>query len=295
MTTLYNFCAQPNCTDGSNPGAGLVQATNGSLYGTTVNGGANGQGIVFRITMAGELTVLYSFCSLAGCVDGMEPSGALIQGADGNFYGTTFFGGAHKEGTVFKITDEGKLTVLHSFCSRSGCPDGANPASELVQATDGLFYGTTSAGILRGLYKNGNGTVFSISATGDIRTLHRFDRSDGAGPVGGLVQATNGKFYGTTPIDGPGADGTIFSVSVGLGPFVETQPSAGGVGKKVIILGSNLEGATGVAFKGTPAKFKVVSGSEITTSVPQGATTGFVNVTTPARKLKSNTVFRVTK
>ncbi len=177
-----------------------MQATDGNLYGTTVLGGANGQGTVFKITTAGKLNVLYSFCSQTQCADGEEPSGALVQAADGNFYGTTFFGGVHKEGTVFRITNAGQLTVLYSFCRHKGCADGANPASELIQSTDGKLYGTTSAGVIRGLYKNGDGTVFTISTKGQITTLHNFDGSDGAGPVGGLVQATTGKFYGTTPI-----------------------------------------------------------------------------------------------
>jgi uncharacterized repeat protein (TIGR03803 family) len=109
------------------------------------------------------------------------------------------------------------------------------------------------------------------------------------------VQATNGNFYGTTSAGGANNDGTVFSLSVGLGPFVETLPTSGMVGTAVIILGNNLTGATSVTFNGTPAKFTVVSSStEIKTTVPSGATTGKVKVTTASGTLTSNQTFRVT-
>ena len=196
---------------------------------------------MFKITPAGTLTTLYSFCSEAYCSDGAYPSASqpLARGTDGNFYGTTFMGGTGSAGTLFEVTPEGTLTTLHSFCYSISCRDGAGPDAGLMQATDGNFYGTASQGGL--------------------------------------------------------GSGTAFSLSVGLGPFVETVPTAGKVGTKVIILGNNLKGTTSVAFNGTEAKFEVVSDTEITTSVPGGATTGYVTVTTPKRKLQSNVVFRVTK
>jgi uncharacterized repeat protein (TIGR03803 family) len=135
------------CPDGDGP-VGLVQATNGYFYGATVHGGASGQGTIFRITLGGALTTLYSFCSQSGCPDGGGVAG-LVQAANGNFYGTTIAGGAPCIanvagcGTVFKITPSGTLTTLYSFCSQSGCPDGDSPQTGLVQATDGNFYGTT--------------------------------------------------------------------------------------------------------------------------------------------------------
>jgi uncharacterized repeat protein (TIGR03803 family) len=110
-----------------------------------------------------------------------------------------------------------------------------------------------------------------------------------------MVQATNGKFYGTTFQGGANGDGTVFSLSVGLGPFVETQPTSGKVGAEVKILGTDLTGATSVTFNGTAAAFKVVAKSLITTTVPSGATTGTVDVKTAKNTLKSNVVFRVTK
>jgi uncharacterized repeat protein (TIGR03803 family) len=297
LTTLYSFCSQPNCVDGYNASA-LVQATNGNFYGTTAHGGTNyGDGTVFEITPAGKLTTLYSFCSQYGCTDGSEPVAGLVQATNGNFYGTTEEGGANFYGTVFEITPAGKLTTLYSFCSQTNCTDGSWPVAGLVQATNGNFYGTTSAGGANSSCYQGCGTVFEITPAGKLTTLYSFCSQpncvDGDAAFTGLVQATNGKFYGTT--EGGGADGygTVFSLAVGLGPFVETRPTSGKVGTKVIILGNNLKGTTSVAFNGTAAAFEVVSNTEIKTSVPNGATTGYVMVTTPKKKLKSNVVFRV--
>jgi len=232
LTTLYSFCAQTGCADGEGPFGDLVQATNGDFYGTTLSGGANGQGTVFEITAGGTLTTLYSFCSQSGCTDGDKPLAGLIQATDGNFYGTTRGGGIHNSscvyhscGTVFKITPSGSLTTLYTFCSQSGCADGANPESALVQATDGNFYATTVDG-----GAEMGGTVFKITPAGALTTLYSFcsqsDCTDGYVPHSALVQATNGDFYGTTFHGGSYGAGTVFSLSVGLVPFAETQPAS---------------------------------------------------------------------
>jgi uncharacterized repeat protein (TIGR03803 family) len=364
-TKLYNFCSQPKCADGGNPFAGLVQATDGNFYGTTFSGGANGEGTVFKITAKGELTTLYSFCSQTRCVDGSYPSAALIQATDENFYGTTSQGGANGSGTAFKITPEGILTTLYSFCSRMHCADGSDVLSPLIQAANGNFYGTTAggganvnddicpsgcgtifemtpAGALITLYSlcaqgsctdgafsyagllqatDGNfygttwgggahdaGTIFEIAPAGQLTTLYSFcaqinpegNCNDGSLPAAPLTQATNGSIYGTTPSGGIGLEGdcgrgcgTVFSLDMGLNPLVETVSASGEAGGDVTILGNNLTGATGVAFNGTAATFTVVSSTEITTTVPTGATTGFVTVTTPAATLTSNKEFRV--
>src|ERR1035437_3669085 len=123
LTTLYSFCSQSGCPDGANPTAGLVQAANGDLYGTTYFGGTNGQGTVFKITQGGTLTTLYSFCSQTNCTDGTGPYAGLVQAANGDFFGTTSNG----YDTVFKITPGGTLTTLYSFCSQTNCTDGATP------------------------------------------------------------------------------------------------------------------------------------------------------------------------
>jgi len=177
------------------PYAALVQGTDGDFYGTTQGGGVNiNYGTVFKITPSGILTTLYSFCSQVLCPDGDQPTGALVQ-TNGDFYGTTSYGGAHGSyaGTVFKITPNGILTTLYSFCHIVGCADGRQPYAGLIQGTDGDFYGTTSVG-----GANSEGTVFEITPTGMLTTLHSFDGTDGGDPVAALVQDTNGMFYGTT-------------------------------------------------------------------------------------------------
>ena len=297
LTTLHSFCSQTGCPDGAGPYGALVQATNGDLYGTTSQSGAYGGGTVFKITPSGTLTTLHSFCSQTGCPDGSPPTG-LVQAASGDFYGTTMYGGASGLGTIFRITPSGTLATLYSFvCSQSACPDGTEPSAGLVQATDGNLYGTANGGA------NAGGTIFKITPSGTLTTLYSFcfqtGCTDGAYPSAGLVQATNGNFYGTTSEGGIGGActgggcGTVFRLSVGLGPFVITRPTSGEVGAAVMILGTDLTGATSVSFNGTAATFTVVSRSLITTTIPAGATTGFVTVATPTGTLKSNVKFRV--
>jgi uncharacterized repeat protein (TIGR03803 family) len=214
---------------------------------------------VFKITPSGTLTTLYNFCSQTNCTDGANPFALLIQGADGNFYGTASGGSANGQRTVFRITPRGVLKTLHNFCSLANCTDGASPGFSLVQATDGNFYGTTIAGgDSSGPCANsffaavGFGTVFKITPGGKLTTLHSFDFLDGFGTPG-VAQATNGTFYGTNPLGGPsnslctfGTCGTVFSLAVGLDLFVETVPSTGTVGKAVTILGTDLADATHV-------------------------------------------------
>jgi uncharacterized repeat protein (TIGR03803 family) len=301
LTTLYSFCPLGfSCADGIAPVAGLVQGTDGNFYGTTTSGGSHSGGTVFKITPGGILTTLYSFCVLASCADGYNPFEAvLVQGADGNFYGTTSAGGVNSGGlgTVFKITPRGALTTLYSFCALNNCTDGITPYTGVVQGTDGNFYGTTTSG--GSDLVSGYGTVFKITGTGTLTTLYSFcplgfSCTDATSPNAGLVQGTNGTFYGTATSGGAHDDGTVFSLAVvGLGPFVETRPTSGKVGAKVIILGTNLTGATRVSFNGTAATFTVVSGSEIKTTVPAGATSGKVKVATSGGTFSSNVAFRV--
>jgi len=295
LTTLYSFCAQSGCIDGKYPDAGLIQGRDGKLYGTTSYGGNSNEGTVFQITLSGKLTTLYSFCVQTGCADGAQPEAGLVQAADANFYGTTSFGGVSGYGgTVLTITRTGKLTTLYSFCSQEPpyCTDGRFPLGALVQAADANFYGTTNGG-----GANAEGTIFKVSPNGQLSTLYSFcteqDCIDGRLTYGGLLHGTDGKFYGTAYQGGADSDGTVFSLAAGLGPFVEMLPTSGTVGTNVTIFGNELSGTTRVAFDGTTADFKVVSNTEITTSVPLGASTGPLTVTAPNKKLKSNVVFRV--
>jgi uncharacterized repeat protein (TIGR03803 family) len=194
--------------------------------------------------------------------------------------------------------------VLYSFCPQSGCTDGDSPTAALVQATDGNFYGTTVVGGANQACNDGFGcgTVFQMTPSGTLTTLHSFDNTDGPFPEAALIQDTSGTLYGTTAEGASkigkyqqcsGICGTVFSLSVGLGPFVEAQPGSGKVGAAINILGTDLTGATSVTFNGTAAKFIVVSSSEITTTVPSGATIGEVEVVTPSGTLSSNVSFQV--
>ncbi len=327
FTTLYNFCSHANCADGRTPASSLVQASNGDLYGTTDLGGVHNEGTVFKITPAGALTTLHSFNQS----DGYGPNGALVQDPNGNFYGTTTGGGNNAClggcGTVFKITPSGKLTLLHSFTG----PDGDAPLAALVLANDGNFYGTTNfggsfsggtifkmspAGNLTSLYSfdegsygpygglvqgtdgnfygttQGSNTVFQFAPAGVLTTLFTFNYLDGYEPLDTPMQGTDGNFYATT-YQGGDNYGTVFSLTMGLSPFVETNPTTGVVGERVTILGNSLTGATAVSFNGTAARFSVVSSTEIVAAVPSGASSGKVTVTTPGGTLKSNMVFRV--
>ena len=210
---LYSF----NGSDGAYPYAGLVQGSDGNFYGTTGGGGTNGAGTVFRITSGGSLTTLYNFCG----GDGANPYAGLVQGSDGDFYGTTLAGGnfygttcgygcsLEGFGTVFKITSGGRLTTLHSFNGS----DGARPFAGLVQG-GGHFYGTTFSG---GSIAGNAGTVFKITSGGSFTTLYNFSYYDGAFPYAGLVQGSDGNFYGTTSEDdsvsGP-IYGTVFKITL---------------------------------------------------------------------------------
>jgi uncharacterized repeat protein (TIGR03803 family) len=283
LTSLHSFCTG-TCTDGSYPSAAVIQGNDGNFYGTTLSGGSTSAGTVFKITAAGKETTLYTFCSLTGCTDGINPHASLVQGTDGNFYGTTD-GDDSNGGNVFKLTPAGKLTTLHSFTTSTG----AVPLAGLVLANDGLFYGTTFTN-----FSDGNccGNVFKITSAGKYTALLLFDGTDGNGPYQ-LFQDTNGTFYGLSYNGGKNNDGAVYSLSEGLGLFVQTVPIVGKEAANVFILGTNLTGATAVSFDGTAAKFTVVSATEIKATVPAGAKTGKISVTTPGGVLTTKVVFKV--
>jgi uncharacterized repeat protein (TIGR03803 family) len=206
-TVLYAF--GKTSTDGIAPAGALIQASDGNFYGTTQNGGAYGSqggGTVFRITPGGTESVLYSFSP--GGPDGTYPTGSLIQASDGNFYGMTAEGGANGCGDVFKITLGGTQSVVYSF--QAAGVDGSNPVGNLVQGSDGNFYGMTAWGGLSG--SNDWGTIFKLTPGGTETVLHSFmgGTSDGriqSSSVSGdvllgnnpsLIQGNDGNFYGIT-------------------------------------------------------------------------------------------------
>jgi uncharacterized repeat protein (TIGR03803 family) len=392
VTSLYDFCAQSNCSDGQFPVSTLVMGPDGEFYGVTQNGGIYNYGSVFKVSTNGALTTLHSF----DIIDGVNPYGALLFASDGNFYGTANAAGACTTigagcGTVFRISPNGNFRTLYNFCMETGCPDGEFPVGGLIEGSDGSFYGTTNAGGNDSCPGGGCGTVYKITPGGVLTTLHRFDKADGAYPppalvevrkglfygttagggahndgtvfamtangafktvhnfngtdgfspfvltagsdgnlygttlgggandagtifkitprgtlttvysfaqhfyyyFGGLTQGTNGTFYGTTYFGGPDDDGTIYSLSVSLKPFVKVQPSTAKQGGTVGILGSNLSGVTSVSFNGTPASFLILSDTFIKATVPAGATSGRVEVSSPNKSLLSNVPFYV--
>lgn len=219
-TVLYIFGASP--TDAFTPNAGLIQGSDGALYGTTSSGGVYGAGAVFRITLGGSYTVLYSFGATP--TDGSAPVAALLQANDGNFYGTTASGGANhcvqipqsggNCGTVFRMTPSGAVTILYSFGTSAA--DGVTPLGSLVQGADGNFYGTTVNGGANSCSTSGEtnncGTVFRITPSGNLTILHSFGTSlaDGIAPQGPLTVGSDGAFYGTTPSGGGGICGFAF-------------------------------------------------------------------------------------
>jgi len=179
-----------------------IQGADGNFYGTTIFGGSSGYGTVYKMTPTGTLTILHSF----DLTNGRNPYGPLVQGNDGNFYGTAYSGlGANVYGMVFKVTSKGTFTILHAF----DLTDGGNPVSGLVLGKDGNFYGTTFNGS-----SVGYGNVFKITPAGALTVLHSFTpASDGGTPYGGLVQATDGNFYGVGYVGGTKNDGTVFRIT----------------------------------------------------------------------------------
>jgi uncharacterized repeat protein (TIGR03803 family) len=324
LTVLHSFAGP----DGSYPNAPPIEGTDGNFYGTTKEGGANQDeyGTVYKITPSGKITTLYSFDTLYG-----SPVAPLVQGTDGDFYGTTLGGAVYKitprgrftmlnhfgrqgaimtapliqgrdsnfygtttgdegfavDGTAFKITPEGKVTVLRKV---HGGFSGPVLIAGLVQASDGNFYGASTDG-----GTTSQGTIFRISPTKpySYKILYNFDGTTGAIPYASLLQHTNGVLYGDTHVGGTANEGVFYSLNIAVRPFVSLVSNSGKVGTTVEILGQGFKGTTGVAFNGTAATFKVVSGTYLTAKVPSGATTGFITVMTPKRKLMSNKKFRV--
>ncbi len=212
-TILHNFtCA---ATDGCNPAAGVVLDSNGNLYGTTQSGGAYGDGVVFKLSTSGTLTILHSFNPGAfPYTDGSDPQAGVVFGPDGNLYGTTYLGGTYGGGTVYRVTPSGTETVLYNF---TGAADGCGPNAGVVFDSEANLYGTAT---YCGAY--GWGTAFELSpsasgiGTGAFTTLHGFTGGkDGGYPLAGLLlgPGKEGNLYGTTYQGGTHGFGTVFKVT----------------------------------------------------------------------------------
>ena len=264
VTNLYSFSGP----DGLSPQAGLLLGSDGNFYGTTAEGGSTyvdsnntGDGTVFRITSAGVLTTLHSFTGYPG--DGQAPQGTLIQGSDGNYYGTTSAGGTYGGGTLFQLTTAGVVTTLYSFGNGY---EGAEVDAGVVQGSDGNFYGTTRLG------GNGAGTVFTVTPSGGYTTLYSFPAlgtNAGADPVAALVQGSDGNFYGTTETNGMNGAGTVFKITP-AGGFTSLYSFSGSdqflMGALIQASDGNFYGTTtGGGTDGGGAVFEITPAGTVTT------------------------------
>jgi len=285
-------------TNGANPYSPLLLGSDGDFYGTTYQGGPGypSGGVIFKMTPAGVHTVLYNLCALHNnCLDGANPLDGLVQGADGEFYGTASSGGtrtyagASAGGLIFKVSSTGVYQVLYNFCSQTSCTDGNTPYGGLVLGSDGNFYGTTQAG-----GTHNYGTIFQLTPAGNLTVLYNFDSTTGSYPEGTLVQHTNGILYGDTHNGGTTNYGTFFSLNLGLPPFAKLVTWWGKVGGTVGILGQGFKHTTSVSFNGVPATtFKAIGDTYISATVPTGATSGPVTVVTATGTLTSSQSFQL--
>jgi uncharacterized repeat protein (TIGR03803 family) len=312
LTVLYNF----DSTHGSGPYSPLLQGSDGNFYGTARTGGSkNNGGVVFKLTAAKKpkLTVLYNFDATGATKDGVRPYAGLVQANDGNFYSVASAGGTNSAGTLYRISSTGVYATLYNFVSATG----SLPFATLRQHTNGKFYGeATTGGAL------GHGALFSFDAgLGPFITI-----SPTSGQVGqpvdilgqSLSQATSVRFtpnvaasanvfgdtYMTTAVPNNATTGVV-KVLLTHGHLTSNQkflvtpvvlsfnPPSGPVGTQVVITGNSLKGATKVTFGSKKAIFSVDSYTQITATVPAGAVTGKIQVTTPGGTAVSPTAFTV--
>jgi uncharacterized repeat protein (TIGR03803 family) len=317
LTVLHNFKGGAN--DGFEPVGVLVQANDGNLYGATYEGGAANIGTIFKISTSGTFTLLHSFAGFPQ-IDGALPYTGMILGSDGNLYGTTTAGGKGNFGDIYEVTvSTGKVTTLWSFCTLTLCADGFDPQEPLVQHTNGKFYGNTFGNSLGGsIYfslDTGLGPFASIvvNASAKVGATVELLGQGFTGTTGVLFNGTpalsftvvsdtyltvtvpNGATDGPISIETPGGT-LVTNHAFILVPVIKTlNPSSGKVGSQVTIGGSSFTGATKVVFGGgKSATFTVNSDSQITATVPTGAKTGKIQVTTPGGTASSPTSFTVT-
>ncbi len=307
LTTLVNFSGSGGM--GAFPKGGLFQRADGSFYGTTFSGGASDNGTVYKITTDGTpggtvFTTLVPFSGNGGANHGSSPMGRLVQGSDGNLYGTTYgisLGLAFvNNGTVFKMTPAGSLTTIATF----DASHGRSPTAGLVVGGDGNFYGTAQRGGTLGF-----GTVFRVSPAGQLSTLVDFTGRGDSGnePEGGLFQDTDGSFYGTTLLGGPADSGTVFKMSEGgdlatIGAFYGFSgagPTNGETPRSSLIKGNDgkLYGSTSssifrLATDGAPERVTTLNQGVVYGDLLQDAAGNFYGTSFSGGALGRGSVFR---
>lgn len=289
---LFDFDEAHGC----GPSAPLLLGMDGELYGPAIYGGNAGYGVIFKISTTGKLRVLHNF---QGDGDGFDPGGPLIQGSNGNFFGTTRGIGSPNGGGVFEMTPGGTLTSLHHL---NGTTDGDYVMAGVVEATDGNFYGAAEEGGINDNYNCGAGcgTLFRASTSSGFSVLYSFDFTSGYFPETIPAQNTNGMLYGDTYWGGitggicaPFGCGVFYRLEGDLPAFVSLVPYRGKVGSTIEFLGQGFTASSVVSFNGVPAPATVVAGTYLRAIVPNGASSGLVTVTTSDGTLKSNQEFVV--
>jgi uncharacterized repeat protein (TIGR03803 family) len=269
-----------NTLPGSAFFAPLIQGSDGNFYSTCYAGDDSSAGSVYSVSPTGVIKVVYNFN--ADAAYGGWGYAPLVQDASGFLYGVEAQGGPLGGGVVFRVNpSNGRIALLHNFIEQDQSGGGWIPAGGLVLGTDGNLYGSANAG-----GANNDGVLFKVTKSKVYTQLFAFDGTDGARPESTSMQHTNGIIYGVTA-------GVVYSLDVGMKPFIALLFSGGQVGTSVGILGQGFEGTKRVEFNGVAASFTVVSGTYMTAVVPSGATTGFVTVTTRTGGLKSNKKFVV--
>ncbi|MBZ5720968.1 MAG: hypothetical protein LAO03_11360 [Acidobacteriia bacterium] len=266
---LFAFSCQgsgqlKSCPNGGNPDR-VIQASDGNFYGLSLAssvGTSNPQGgSLFKITPGGQFTLLHTFRpGVNKNFPGGTQPGEMVEGADGNLYGTTVFGGTHSAGVLFRIAKNGAgFRVLHTFCSAAGCADGSNPVG-VTAATDGNIYGVTATGGSNSgcPLSNGCGTIFKVTvATGSFRVIHSL-----GGPTEGFqptrfIQASDGNFYGSD--EGFNTDGNVYKVTPAGRFSIVTHIEQLSIPLTPLTQGTNgnLFGLTTPAFRSIQALFEV--------------------------------------
>lgn len=314
VKVLHSFTGYP--ADGSLPVGTLAQANDGTLYGTTYQGGTKNWGIIFKISPAGTgYTILHNFDRTLSIVDGIQPLAGMVVGTDGNLYGTTSSGGKQNSGALFKITSAGTYTTLYSFCAVAGCKDGLSPQTPILQHSNGKFYGLTrgnslGGGVFYSLDANLKPFVSLVSVWGKVGTNVEILGQGFNGATAVKVGATAAKFtivsdtYMTAIV--PAGTSGFVTVTTAAGTLTSNRkffvaptissisPVSGPVGTQVVINGNGLINASKVTISGKSATFTINSDIKITAAVPAGAVTGKFTITTPGGTVTSATTFTVT-